>query len=127
LDQYAGLEYVGSHIKISVKRNVSGAYRIGKARVASVLYDDLATQHSLTQTGVIMSVSVLDTIGLKCPQPVLKIAVQAPNMRPGDILEILGDCPTFEKDVRTWCERLGKIFLSVKDEGEKAKRIQIQF
>ena len=74
-----------------------------------------------------MTVEVLDTLGLKCPQPVLKIAVKAPDMKPGDILEILGDCPTFEKDVRTWCQRLGKIFLSVEDNGAYQKRIQIQF
>jgi tRNA 2-thiouridine synthesizing protein A len=74
-----------------------------------------------------MSVSVLDTFGLKCPQPVLKLAVLAPDMQMGDVLEILGDCPTFEKDLRIWCERLGKVFLSVKDEGKDRKRIQIQF
>jgi tRNA 2-thiouridine synthesizing protein A len=74
-----------------------------------------------------MAVKVLNTLGLKCPQPVLKIAVQAPHMRPGDVLEVLGDCPTFEKDVRTWCERLGKVFLSIKDEGVNIKRVQIQF
>jgi tRNA 2-thiouridine synthesizing protein A len=70
---------------------------------------------------------VLDTLGLKCPQPVLKIAVLAPNMRPGDVLEVLGDCPTFEKDLRTWCERLGKVFLSIKDEAGSAKRVEIKF
>jgi tRNA 2-thiouridine synthesizing protein A len=74
-----------------------------------------------------MSVQVLDTLGMKCPQPVLKIAVKAPDMKPGDILEIVGDCATFEKDIRTWCERLGKVFLSVKDEGNDRKRINIQF
>ncbi len=74
-----------------------------------------------------MGVKVLDTLGLKCPQPVLKIAVQAPDMQPGDVLEVLGDCPTFEKDLRIWCERLRKVFLSIKDEGENAQRIQIQF
>ena len=74
-----------------------------------------------------MAVEVLDTLGLKCPQPILKIAVRAPDMQRGDILEVLGDCPTFEKDVRTWCERLGKVFLSVKDEGGEKKTIQIQF
>jgi tRNA 2-thiouridine synthesizing protein A len=73
-----------------------------------------------------MGVEVLDTLGLKCPQPVLKIAVKVPDMKPGDILEVLGDCPTFEKDVRIWCERLGKVLLSVKDEGNEKKRIQIQ-
>jgi tRNA 2-thiouridine synthesizing protein A len=74
-----------------------------------------------------MAVKVLDTLGLKCPQPVLKIAVMAPDMRPGDVLEVLGDCPTFERDLRIWCERLQKVFLSVKDEGGDTRRIQIQF
>jgi tRNA 2-thiouridine synthesizing protein A len=74
-----------------------------------------------------MATELLDTLGLKCPQPVLKIAVRAPEMKPGDILEVLGDCPTFEKDVRIWCDRLGKVFLSIKDEGKGKKRIQIQF
>ncbi len=74
-----------------------------------------------------MAPQVLDTLDMKCPQPILKIAVRAPDMNPGDILEVLGDCPTFEKDVRTWCDRLGKVFLSIKDEGGDKKRIQIQF
>ncbi len=74
-----------------------------------------------------MGVEVLDTLGLKCPQPVLKIAVKAPDMNPGDTLEVLGDCPTFEKDVRTWCERLGKVFLSIEEEGQSKKKIKIQF
>jgi tRNA 2-thiouridine synthesizing protein A len=76
---------------------------------------------------VAVTVEVLDTLGQKCPQPILKIAVKAPDMKQGDILEVLGDCPSFEKDVCSWCERLGKVFLSVKDEGENKKRIQIQF
>jgi tRNA 2-thiouridine synthesizing protein A len=74
-----------------------------------------------------MAVKVLDALGLKCPQPVLKIAVVAPDMQVGDVLEVLGDCPTFEKDVRTWCERLQKVFLSVQDGDGVTKRIQIQF
>jgi tRNA 2-thiouridine synthesizing protein A len=74
-----------------------------------------------------MAKEILDMIGMKCPQPVLKIAVKAPDMNPGDILEVLGDCPTFERDVRVWCQRLGKIFLSIQEEGGNKKRIQIQF
>ncbi len=74
-----------------------------------------------------MSVHRLDTLGLKSPQPVLKIAVKAPYMQPGDILEVLEDCPTFEQEVRMWCERLGRLLLSVKDEGYNKKIIQIQF
>jgi len=74
-----------------------------------------------------MALEVLDMVGMKCPQPVLKIAVKAPDMNPGDILEVHGDCPTFERDVRVWCERLGKILLAIQDDGNGKKRIQIQF
>lgn len=74
-----------------------------------------------------MALEILDMLGMKCPEPVLKIAVKAPKMKPGDILEVLGDCPTFEKDVRAWCTRLDKILLSLQDDGDGKKRIQIQF
>jgi tRNA 2-thiouridine synthesizing protein A len=74
-----------------------------------------------------MAVESLDMVGMKCPQPVLKIAVKAPQMNPGDILEVVGDCPTFERDVRVWCQRLNKTFLSVRDEQGSKKRIQILF
>ena len=72
-----------------------------------------------------MATELLDMVGIKCPQPVLKIAVKAPDMDPGDILEVVGDCPTFERDVRVWCQRLQKTFLSIQDEGGGKKRIQI--
>ena len=74
-----------------------------------------------------MAVVVLNTIGLRCPQPVLKVAVKVPDMKPGDILEVLGDCPSFERDMRIWCERLEKTFLAVNDNANGAKKIQIQF
>jgi tRNA 2-thiouridine synthesizing protein A len=69
----------------------------------------------------------LNTLGLKCPRPLLKIAVRAVEMKLGEILEVLGDCPTFERDVRAWCERLGKLLLAVNDDGDGKKSIQIQF
>ena len=74
-----------------------------------------------------MTVELIDTLGQKFPEPLWKIAVKLPDMKPGDILEVLGDCPTFERDVRTWCGRLRKVLLSVKDEGNNKKIIQIQF
>ena len=74
-----------------------------------------------------MGVVVLNTLGLKCPEPVLKIAVLSPDINTGDILEVLGDCPTFERDVRVWCERLNKALLAVREEEGYRKRIQIQF
>lgn len=68
----------------------------------------------------------LDTIGLRCPQPVLKLAVLAVKLAPGEMVEVLGDCPTFEKDIRTWCQRLRKTLLAVYVEEAPMKRIQLQ-
>jgi tRNA 2-thiouridine synthesizing protein A len=69
----------------------------------------------------------LNTLGFRCPEPILKVAVKAAYMKPGDILEVHGDCPTFERDVRIWCERLHKVFLAMNEEEEGGKKIQIQF
>ena len=73
-----------------------------------------------------METHTLDTLGLNCPQPVLKIALKAPEMKAGEILEVLGDCATFEQDVRNWCDRLGKIVMAVKEDGPR-KKILIRF
>ena len=74
-----------------------------------------------------MALRQLDASGLKCPQPIMKIAVISPDMQPGDILEVIGDCPTFENDVRAWCSRLKKTLLFVRNEAGYRKVIQIRF
>ena len=73
-----------------------------------------------------MTVVALDTVGLRCPIPVLRIAAKVPEMSEKDILEVAGDCPTFEKDVRKWCDREKKTLLAVNRQG-KATVVQIQF
>lgn len=72
-----------------------------------------------------MAEQVLDLRGQKCPIPSLKMTGQLMKMKKGDILEVLGDCPTMEKDVREWCTRTKTILLWVKEAGN-AKRFQIQ-
>ena len=73
-----------------------------------------------------MATVTIDALGLKCPQPILKIAAKSPDMKPGDVLEITADCPTFEKDIRAWCDRMKKVLLWIRNEGGKF-RAQIQF
>lgn len=75
----------------------------------------------------IMVIHTLNAIGLRCPKPILQIAAKSPEMAVGDILEVTADYPTFEKDIRAWCERLKKVLLFVKDEGGGKKKIQILF
>lgn len=74
-----------------------------------------------------MSSLFLDATGLKCPQPLMKIAVLSADMAAGDILDVVADCPTFENDMRTWCRRLNKTILMVRDEGGYRRMIRIRF
>lgn len=73
-----------------------------------------------------MTLHTIDALGLKCPQPTLKITVQATKMHPGDILEVVADCPTYEDDVRKWCARSKKVLLWFRDEGGGKMRCQIK-
>jgi tRNA 2-thiouridine synthesizing protein A len=73
-----------------------------------------------------MSVTKLDTTGLKCPEPILKIAALSTDLQPDDILEVTGNCLTFERDVRSWCERLKKTLVFVRNDGTGRITCQIQ-
>lgn len=73
-----------------------------------------------------MATHTLDALGLKCPQPVLRVAIKAKEITPGDILEVLADCPSFPRDIDAWCKKTGKTLLFCRDEGGKFNA-QIQF
>lgn len=73
-----------------------------------------------------MSTREIDALGLRCPQPILKIATLLPDFVAGDVLVVRGDCPSFEQDIRVWCDRMGKTLLSVNTEGN-TKVVQILF
>ncbi|MBD3414243.1 MAG: SirA-like protein [Candidatus Aminicenantes bacterium] len=74
-----------------------------------------------------MSQKTLDTLGLKCPQPILKVASMAPQMNAGDILEVLADCESFPKDVKAWSEKTGKTLLFCNTDANGKHTAQIQF
>lgn len=73
-----------------------------------------------------MATVKMDAKGLKCPRPTLEMTVKAKQLKPGDILEVEADCPTFEDDLKKWCSRMKKTLLWVRDEGG-FKRCQVQF
>lgn len=68
-----------------------------------------------------MADRLLDYSGLKCPYPILKLSAQYPNFKRGEIIEVIGDCPTFEKDIKAWCNKLGKTILNIEKERNKIK------
>lgn len=61
----------------------------------------------------------LDCCGMRCPQPVLRLAIESAETPAGTIIEIVGDCVTFEQDVRVFCGRRKKALLAIRNEGAK--------
>lgn len=55
---------------------------------------------------------VLDFRGLKCPLPVLRLAMHAAKVAPGTTLEVHADCSSFPTDVAKWCKDMGKVLVS---------------
>jgi tRNA 2-thiouridine synthesizing protein A len=62
---------------------------------------------------------LMDCVGMRCPQPVLRLAVETAETPPGTIIQITGDCRTFEKDIRTYCQRRQRTILSVRAEADR--------
>ncbi|MBF0553135.1 MAG: sulfurtransferase TusA family protein [Nitrospirae bacterium] len=74
-----------------------------------------------------MATMVLDLKGLKCPQPTLQMTIKVrTELKAGDVLEVVADCPTFANDLKRWGERVGKTVLWIKDEINGAKRCQVK-
>jgi len=69
----------------------------------------------------------IDARGLKCPMPALKMtaALTKKEVVAGDVLEVVADCPTFEKDVKVWCGMYKKVLVMYRTEGA-TQRCQIQ-
>jgi tRNA 2-thiouridine synthesizing protein A len=74
-----------------------------------------------------MAMKNLDTLGLKCPQPILKVAIMVPQMNLGDILEVVADCESFPKDIKAWAEKTGKTLMFCNTDETGKHTAQIQF
>jgi len=74
-----------------------------------------------------MALRTLDVLGLKCPQPILKLATMAKEIPPGDTVEVLADCESFPKDIVAWCDKTKRTLLFCVDEGGGKYKAQIQF
>ena len=74
-----------------------------------------------------MENKTLDAKGLKCPQPIMKVAAIAKTLSEGDVLEVMADCPSFPKDIEAWCEKTGRILLNFQEEEDGSYSAEIEF
>ena len=55
----------------------------------------------------------IDTRGLSCPLPVLKVRKAMRSIQPGSAVQVLATDPLADQDLRAYCEASGCAFLSV--------------
>jgi tRNA 2-thiouridine synthesizing protein A len=73
-----------------------------------------------------MDVVKIDAVGLRCPHPTLVLSNATQKTAPGALVEISGDCPSFENDIREYCKKRKKTVLAVTGKAPTLT-IQIQF
>jgi len=61
----------------------------------------------------------LDTTGLNCPLPVLKLRKILKTMEPGQIVKVIATDPGSVKDFASFCEQTGDKLIESEDEGGK--------
>lgn len=45
----------------------------------------------------------LDTLGLRCPEPVMVIRKTVRKLQPGELLEVIADDPATTRDIPSFC------------------------
>lgn len=48
--------------------------------------------------------NILNTCGLRCPEPVMLVRKAVRSMQPGDVLQILADDPATVRDIPGFCQ-----------------------
>jgi len=69
---------------------------------------------------------VLDTKGLSCPMPLLKVKKTLKTMKKGQVLEVHGTDPGSKNDIPNYCKKHGYQFLGYEDNPENYTRYLIQ-
>ena len=63
-----------------------------------------------------MSTTVLDTKGLNCPLPILRVKKAIKDVPPGDTLQVLATDPGAVKDFEAFCRATGQELVDWKEE-----------
>ena len=58
----------------------------------------------------------LDTRGMKCPMPIIKLSSELKKLPVGAELTVVADDKGFPPDLRAWCEKTGNEFLGIEEE-----------
>ncbi len=68
----------------------------------------------------------VDTKGLSCPMPMMKLAKAVKGVNSGDYIEMLGTDPGTKSDLPKWCDKTGNMLVEQTDEPDGVFRFIIQ-
>ena len=63
----------------------------------------------------------LDVTGTLCPVPVLRTARRVRRLRPGALLEVVGDDPLMRLDLAAWCAKEGHEVVAMEEAGGRVR------
>jgi tRNA 2-thiouridine synthesizing protein A len=63
----------------------------------------------------------LDCVGLYCPMPIAKTAMEIKKMKTGETLEIIADDQGIKMDMPAWCKTTGNECLGIEESGGEIK------
>jgi tRNA 2-thiouridine synthesizing protein A len=69
--------------------------------------------------------AIVDARGLRCPQPVIRLAKRARDAAPGQVIEVWATDPAAEADIPAWCRLRGQELLGVRGGEHTAYRIRV--
>ena len=55
---------------------------------------------------------ILDCKGIVRSMPIAKTQQKAREMQPGQTLEVVADCSSFESDIKDWCTKTNHLLIS---------------
>jgi len=67
------------------------------------------------------AVDRLDVTGTLCPVPVLRTARRVRRLRPGALLEVVGDDPLMRLDLAAWCAKEGHEVVAMEEAGGRIR------
>ncbi|MBP6126256.1 MAG: FAD-dependent oxidoreductase [Leptotrichiaceae bacterium] len=65
----------------------------------------------------------LDTCGLQCPGPILKVKELLLNLNNGEVIEVISTDQGFESDIKSWVKKNKNTLISIKNENKKITAI----
>jgi TusA-related sulfurtransferase len=66
----------------------------------------------------------LDTLGRRCPAPIIELARHLRDVDPGEVIAVLSDDAAAALDVPAWCELRGQTYLGREGFAYFVRRVQ---